>query len=339
MELLSLPTLPPEAEGGKEAFMYVVIVCGQCGGPSQVDEAELGQLVQCPLCRRSTVARTPEAVLPVARPVAPAEAPLSLDDAPQLPPVPHHRPAAPRPAPPPRSPVRRAIFMALSLFLTLVLMGLVYGAFRYGNPDIPASAWKKFTPPDGRCSVDLPGDPEEEDIPARGQSLGGKRFAVKRWFERVEAVFGWIEFDAVRVKDDHTDKAVFEFIGGEMERLSAKLTGENTMQFVIKNREYRSRRFQADSPNGKVVVQIYCDPERLTTHIETTRERKLIGEEAPWVGMLGSMLLPVEVTCETRIRVIDPGQRLRLYFAEARGKKLKSETRWLDKFFNSFTPD
>ncbi len=46
--------------------MFVVIVCTNCEGASQVDEATLGQVVQCPHCGKPTTARPKEAVLPVA---------------------------------------------------------------------------------------------------------------------------------------------------------------------------------------------------------------------------------------------------------------------------------
>ena len=49
--------------------MYIVIVCVNCNGSSQVEEEVLGKVVQCPLCDKPTVARTQMAVLPVAKPI------------------------------------------------------------------------------------------------------------------------------------------------------------------------------------------------------------------------------------------------------------------------------
>lgn len=329
--------------------MYVVIVCGHCAGASQVDEGELGKLVQCPLCGQTTVARTHEAVLPVAKPVEPpAFTPppvptpppnepevLSLDDAPQLPPKP---PPAPRAK---RSPVRTAVYTGLSLLATLILMGLIYGAFRYGHPDIPDSAWETFTPPGGRCTIEMPGEPESEDVPAEGYAvLGGKRFTVKRWFERVEVGFGWIDLNADQLFEKHFDTVVFDFLHREMKRLGGELGGEHTMNFVVKGRKWEARRYQGDTPKGKAVVQVYfdADPARLEHHEVTQKEPRRMLIYAPTATGAG-LWLPYDYTVEIRKRVFAPGQKLRLYFATARGKKLTANTPWVGKFFNSFVPE
>src|SRR5580700_10069431 len=99
--------------------MFVVIVCTNCQGASQVGEAVLGQPVQCPLCGKPTVARTREAVLPLAKPIQ--EHLLSLDDDPQLPPPrpessAKHRPARDLKKPRiKRSPLWTAIYFTGSL--------------------------------------------------------------------------------------------------------------------------------------------------------------------------------------------------------------------------------
>jgi hypothetical protein len=324
--------------------MYVVIVCANCAGASQVEEAELGQAVQCPLCGTLTVARTPQAVLPVAKPVAPApapaEAPLSLDDAPQLPPPPARKePVAP---PAKTSPLRTYVYTGLSLFFTLALIGLIYGFFRYGNADIPQGAWHAFRPPEGRCAIDLPGEPDEEDVPPEGYAvLGGKRFKVNRWFERVELEFGWIDLDADQLLQKHFDSVVFDFLRREMKRLGGELSGEHTLNFVVKGRKFEARRFQGDTPKGKTFVQVYfdADPERLTGRVATQLETKQVMVFMPAGATGAGAWAPVNVTVETRKRVLDPGQHLRLYFAAARGKKLRTDTPWLDKFFTSFAPE
>ena len=53
----------------------------------------------------------------------------------------------------------------------------------------------------------------------------------------------------------------------------------------------------------------------------------------------GGVWLPIEVPVEIRQRVIDPGERLRLYFATVKGKKITAETKWVSRFFNSFGPE
>jgi hypothetical protein len=319
--------------------MYVVIVCAHCGGSSQVDEAELGKPVECPLCGKPTVARTKEAILPVARPVAAPEAPLSLDDAPQLPAL---RPPAAKPPAPKRSPLRKGIYAAASLLATLVLMGGIYGAFRYGTPDIPDSAWKRFLPPDGRCSIELPGEAESQDIAAEGFAVvGGKRFTVKRWFERVELSFGWIDLEADRALEKHFDSLVFDLLRREMKRLNGQMSGEQTVNFNVKGRKWEARRYQGDAEKGKAIVQIYFDAneDRLNFQDVIQKEPRQVRVFVPSWLALGGTWVTIDTTMEVKKRVFAPGQRLRLYFATAVGKKLKPDTSWVGKFFNSFSPD
>jgi hypothetical protein len=232
--------------------------------------------------------------------------------------------------------------MGLSLFLTLLLMGLVYGIFRYGTPDIPDSAWKKFAPPEGKCSIEFPGEPEAEDIPAEGFAVqSGKRFIVKRWYERVELAFGWIDLDADMAMEKHFDSMVFDLLRREMKRLNGRLSGEQTLSFVTGGRKWEARRYQGDTDTGKAVVQIYfdADPKRIGAKEVIQKEPRRTVEFVP-TGFAGLVYpLPVDGYEEVRKTIFPPGQRLRLYFAEARGKKLKADTPLVDRFFNSFSPN
>ena len=73
-------------------------------------------------------------------------------------------------------------------------MGAIYAAFRYGSGDVPqpaALAKHATLPLDGKCSIDLPGEPLAEDVPADVFSLrlpvamGGKR--LRRGRQRFRA--------------------------------------------------------------------------------------------------------------------------------------------------------
>lgn len=69
-------------DGTVTGMAMIPIACGACGAPSQIDQAWLGQWVECPHCGQPTLAAKP--------PVAPPTPPV----APQA--------AAPRPVEPPR---------------------------------------------------------------------------------------------------------------------------------------------------------------------------------------------------------------------------------------------
>jgi hypothetical protein len=336
--------------------MYIVIVCVNCNGSSQIEEDVLGKVVQCPLCNKPTVARTQTAVLPLARPIEAsirlpiAESPLSLDDAAPLPP--REKPGPQRDtepvtqtrvnAPPKRSPLRMGVYATLSLLLTLLLMAGIYMAFRYGNGLIPDGDWKTFAPPEGNCSIRMPGDPVAEEIPASGPGeLGGKRFTVKRWFERVEVSFGWMDYDATKLLEQRFGQFVLPLRDREIKRLNGKLIGESPVNYTVKGRTIEDRLVTIELENGKAFLHIYfdADPDRLEHRIRTELNRKQLLVYAPTIPTSVGAWLPVEVMMQTRVRYIEPGQRIRLWFACAQGRKITSATPWLSNYFTSFVPE
>jgi hypothetical protein len=337
--------------------MYIVIVCVNCNGSSQVEEAMLGKVVECPLCGKPTVARTQTAVLPVARPIeSPAplqtlqpDAPLSLDDATPLPhtnkPKAISVPVLAKPVARPatkRSPVRTAVYATISLLITLLLMIGIYSAFRYGNGQISDSSWEPFQPPDGRCTVLMPGEPQAADIPATSAGeLGGKRFVVKRWFERVEIEFGWMDYDAARVEKMGFDQFVMPLRDREIKRLNGKLIGESQVNYTVKDRDFVSRLATIDLEKGKAFLQVYFDADlkRLPHRevIELVKKQPLLF--VPLASGLGGCWVPVEFTVEQKRQVIEPGARVRLWFACAHGNKVTSDMKWISKYLTSFAPD
>jgi hypothetical protein len=329
--------------------MFVVIVCANCQGASQVDEGALGQVVHCPLCGKTTVARTREAVLPVARPVE--HEPLSLDDddrpltpspaSPELPPEPRreHTPAKPNAK---RSPLTTALYTTGSLLLTLVVMGAIYGAFRYGNGDVSVSDLQTFSPPGGNCTVQMPGEPVAEDVPVEGYAvLDGKRFAVNRWFERVQISFGWIDLDASKLEGATLDQIAVPFREREAKRLNAKVEGESLLEYVAGKHKLQAKRTKLDTPQGKAILQVYIEPDagRLRRHVVAETQRVNVFEREPAALMLTGMWLPLEIDVKVERKVLEPNQRIRLYFALVQGKKLNVDSAWVQKYLNSFVPE
>jgi hypothetical protein len=312
----------------------VVIICTNCRGASQVEETEIGRVVECPLCHRSTLAGTNEAVLPTAKPVQ--DAPYSLDDAPPLP-----RDERRDLEESPKQAKIKLVPLAISCAVTLLLMAMIYLAFhyppsRYGRGEIPPGAWELFHPPEGHCSILMPGGPTGEAIPADGfAAFGGKLFVVKRWFEGVEVAFGWVDLDA----DKALDKRFEELAGGvrdrELKRLQGKTQEEARVIVAPKNgHHYEVRQYLINSDQGNEVLQVLFDPSQLRRHVE--KETEMRDTVFPVIGPL----VPIRLPFAYDKTVYDPGQRLRLYFALAEGnKKFKVDSEWVRKFFDSFMPE
>jgi hypothetical protein len=329
--------------------MFVVIVCANCQGASQVDQVALGQVVQCPLCGKTTVARTREAVLPVAKPIE--EQPLSLDDDdrlltpsranPEFPPEPRgeHAPAKPYAK---RSPLATALYTTISLVFTLLVMGAIYGAFRYGNGDVSASDFQTFTPPGGNCTVQMPGEPVAEDVPVEGYAvLNSKRFMVNRWFERVRISFGWIDLEASKLEGATLDQIAVPFREREVKRLNAKIEGESLLEYVAGKHKLQAKRTKLDTPQGKAILQVYIEPDagRLRRHAVEETERVNVFEREPAALMLTGVWLPLEIDVKVERKVLSPNQQIRLYFALIQGKKLDVDSGWVEKLLNSFVPE
>ena len=244
--------------------MYTVSVCVHCKQVIQVAEPALGKLVRCPLCGQATPAQ-PQPALPVAEPLpeaAAVEEPLSLDEAEQLPPRPgpaRLTPAAlaqlpPLPAAPgPRAPYRRGLSIAGSLFLALLAVAVVYFWFRYGSGDVPESAWRAFRPPEGRCQVLVPGNPEAFDTPPEAYaSVGGRRFTVDRWFEKVTVSLAWIDFMPEQFRNNTTfEQAVMAERDRELKRLGGKKTRDIGSNYVAGGKRYESHDVDIEFDGGK----------------------------------------------------------------------------------------
>ncbi len=207
---------------------------------------------------------------------------LSLDDEPPL---------APTLAKPPRF---RAGPVALSLLCTVVLMAAVYFAFRYGNGDVPNGVWQTYEPPHGHCSVLMPGEPAQEDMPPGGfATTGGQRFGLNRWFERVHVSFGWYDLDAERLQGVQFDQIALPLRDQELKRLNAKLVTSSTVNFVVGKRKFDAMRFQIDGDGIKTITQLYLEvkPERSRIFVASVSGRKIV-PDAPWMQKFFNSLVP-----------------------------------------------
>jgi hypothetical protein len=203
--------------------MFVPVACLKCGKPFQVPEAAAGTTVTCPWCKLATSA-LPVAGLTGNEPPPPPGAPtpaLSLDDAPPAdlpvapvvaPPPPARQPVVPVAPPKPRKPFpfKTAAIVLVASAVCGVVAFLVVGVARgripvpgRGVDRIPDGAWSDFTPPDGSCTVSLPGSPSE----AESFSGTGKRYTTRGWFSGVTTWVGWIDLEGEWLQKARTPEA------------------------------------------------------------------------------------------------------------------------------------
>jgi len=266
--------------------MDAVIVCTHCAGESRVASSVLGQEVQCPHCGKPTLARAKAEELPVAKPLK--KELLSLDDDP-----PAESPPAKK-VKPRRSPVRTAVLMIFSLLLTLLVMAGIYGAFRFGQGDLTKTDWRTFSPPDSRTTILMPGEPEMEPIAPEGHAvLGGKRFFVNRWFEKVSVSFGWLDLDHGKLSGVQFEQLAAPFRERELKRLNGKLESESAVNFVMGKRKFESTRWVIDVDGTKVILQVYLESEvdRRRLYFAAVMGKK-VSPATPWVQKFFNSLAP-----------------------------------------------
>lgn len=244
--------------------MFVPVACLKCGKMFQVPAAAAGTEVGCPWCKAVTPA------LPVAGVPAPEvgdspEAqpePLSLDDTPQLPePPPRRIPESP-PAPVAvRPPFRFRLKTALGvLALMVAVAAATVAVLGYGAGRFAASAWAEFTPPDGSCSVALPGTPTAERVEpgADGITRGGERYVATGWYSRIAAWVGWQDLDPAWAKQAAADRdgvLTSPVIAAERDRRKGQVGGTVTAEGTVRFGKYAGKVVQMDTPRGKLVEQ------------------------------------------------------------------------------------
>jgi len=198
--------------------MFVPVACLKCGKLFQVPAAAAGTEVACPWCKGITPA-LPVAAVPDAAPPASAPAPLSLDDA-----EPESADAPPRP--PFRFPLRTAL---VALLVTAGVGVGVVAVLGYGAGRVAPAAWAEFTPPDGSCTVLLPGAPDEEPVePQASTARGGLRYVTTGWYSGVSAWVGWQDLDPAWAKEAAGDRdGVFAaaVLAAERDRRVAQVGG------------------------------------------------------------------------------------------------------------------
>ena len=302
--------------------MFVPVSCTSCGKPFQVPETALGKLAPCPWCEAIVTALpasapqdapTPDAPEPP-KPVAPAPEPLSLDDdpAPKQKPtaLPVARPVAPptaAPRPDERRPVPLVLKLLLLGFVMIVVAAATLGALRRKDGHLVSTEWKRFTAPDGTCSIDLLGRPvEDPDLPA----TGARRYASQGWYSGTKTWIGWRELRpdeaSLAAEIAAAEKAIKEWeklhpnevsrVGAppqpqglpllrsslfnpEIERLKSTFDGYGVKDATIQFEPPLTVEVRLETPTGPLV-------ERIVVKVDGPRPR------AYFIGMTGKRLNP-----------------------------------------------
>jgi hypothetical protein len=286
--------------------MFVPVSCTNCGKPFQVPESALGKPAACPWCQAVVTALPVGASEPTNPPVhtggspegkpevhtsGSPEEPLSLDDEPEsrakrpvaVPVAPPARPSAP-----PRAPLSIKM-VVVGLVIVAVIAGLTIFALGYGSGRVPSSAWFEFTPPDGSCTVLMPGTPKEEDVaPHPAASVtGGKRYVTRNWYSRTSAWVGWGELDpkfqASLAKDKDRDKLfAAAALEAERNREASRLEGTVTKEMEVRINDAWGIEVHMDTPRGQVVewLLLVSDGPRPRLYVYGFQSRSLTPDSA-----------------------------------------------------------
>lgn len=210
--------------------MFVPVSCSHCGKPFQVSDTAIGKAAICPWCQE--VVNAPAEPSPRPDPVVPPGDPVSVVDR-------------------PRSGWR---FVLLGLVCVAVAVG-TFAVARFESGQVPASAWQKFVPPNGACSVLLPGTPDAEPIgtnPFSSLMLTGERYSVRRWFDGVTVSVGWVDLDAERIRLARPE----DVLAAEQRRLQETLGGSVEVEASVKFNQYQGAELTYRTREGPVIVRL-----------------------------------------------------------------------------------
>ncbi len=241
--------------------MFVPVACSRCSKPFQVPSAVAGTTVACPWCKASVVALPVAGVSEPAQAPMPVSSPLSIPEPLSLDPEPSPTVAS-APAQSRKFPFRRAI---LVVALSVLAFGatLFYRGYHAGR--VPESAWNSFTPPDGSCTVDLPGEPTAHPLNALPIAVcrGGEEFITDGWYSGVQAWVGWYDLDPAWAKAAAEDKDGGQIDpilnAGQKQRVdSRKATIRKEGKMLVD--EFRARELQIESEAGPAIEWLCVVP-------------------------------------------------------------------------------
>jgi hypothetical protein len=273
--------------------MFLPVACLKCGKVFQVPQAAAGTEIACPWCKATTPA-LPVAGMPAPPPSDPPPELLSLDDDDAPAPRSPSRLTDEGPAPARTFSLRTAV---IGTVLVVVVAALTIAILRYGSGSISPLSWVDFTPPDGSCTIALPGSPATESVApssADGVTRGMQLVTTSGWYSRARVWFGWRDLDPGWVKQAQLDRdgaITTPVLTVERDRRKEEVGGTITKEATVRYGPNLGLEVQMDTRRGKLI------------------ERYIIA--------LG-------------------GSRPRLYFMGIEAKNAAAESAAAQKLFNSF---
>ena len=106
---------------------------------------------------------------------------------------------------------------------------------------------------------------------------------------------------------------------------AAQIEEKASINFVVGKRSFEAKRTKMELPKDKAILQVYVEPDagRLKRHVVEEIEQANVFETRTEYSALAltGIWLPLKIDVKVR-KVLDPNQKIRLYFALVQGKKI-----------------
>jgi len=246
--------------------------CPSCSHSWSIHVSQSGQSVVCPHCGRSLTA--PALAID---PVVPA--PLSLDDAEQLPPL----------SPPP--PLRRkrlptTALALLSLLVTGALMAGVWYGFQRNSGTLEDLSFHPLTLDDCDCESTMPSGYTRESFDPEGYAmLSGERFSFESRWRGVRLEIDCIHLDPATSKNTTVEQIAFAQRDRRTVALGATKVRESSLQLYAAGTKFDGLEYGLELPDrSKCVERIHgrIDGDRPMVWILSVRGGK-VSPTTPWV--------------------------------------------------------
>jgi len=260
--------------------MSALVLCPDCKRKLKVPDTALGKSIRCPTCkalippvlepatdsedaepdtpsRRDAVMTAPPPRTAPVRPLSrPPEDEETKDDLePEEDPI-RKRPARKASSPRKKSSAGLIIGLVLGGAALLALLGggatLIWHLSRTLGNGIAKSEWQTFMPPNGDCSVLMPGTPQSQPLTTLGFTVN--KYLVTRTREKA---FFAVAF--ANLGPDPLQPNILELLAnGERDHILRTLNGQVTSQTSITLGNLPGREFQITTiPRGTLIERIY----------------------------------------------------------------------------------
>lgn len=243
--------------------------CPNCSNFCSIHISQVGRSAICPECGQSFLATSPIA-------------PLSLDDAEALPPLPPVSAVATVP----RHRLPTWVLACLSLSATAALVAAVWYGFQYGSGTLPESAFVRFEPKNSHCTLTMPDGWSREDFSPEGYAMvTGERYTWRSDWRDVRLELEIVRLDPDLAKNTTVEQIAFAQRDRRIAALGATEIRESSLQLFASGRRYEGLEYQLEaSDHSTSVERVYgrLDGERPAVWILSARGRK-VAATTGWV--------------------------------------------------------